>query len=117
MNVFAQEVGAPTAQDFTSYGNITAPYFSTASITDILNGPGPFGLVTIIFFMAGSLLLIFLILGGIELMTSRGNPDSISNGKKRITNALIGMIIVFTSYWITRLVGVILNIQPLIDLF
>lgn len=68
--------------------------FKNGTVADIINA-----LVPYIFALAGLLLLIFLILGGFELMTSGGSPEKIESGRKKIMAAVIGFLIIFVAYW------------------
>lgn len=68
-------------------------------------------LLTYIFPAAGILLLLYLIWGGFEIMLSGGNPKNIEEGKAKITNALIGFIIIFVSYWIVQILTIALGLR------
>ena len=59
------------------------------------------------FVLSGLILLFFFILGGIGMISSAGqsDPQKAEQAKKTITSALIGFVIVFTSYWIVKLIG------------
>jgi hypothetical protein len=70
-----------------------------------------------IFGISGILLLLFLLFGGLQLMFSAGDPKKTQSAQGKITNALVGFIIVFLAYWLTQLVGTILNIQIIKDIF
>ena len=74
-------------------------------------------LVPYLFVIAGLLLLLYLIFGGFSLLTSRGDPKAVASARERITFALIGFVIVFVSYWIVQIVGQILGIQAVQDIF
>jgi Type IV secretion system pilin len=80
-----------------------------------LKGQSVGGIISIIlpyvFVVAGLTLLIMLILGGIQLMTSAGDPDKTKLGYGRITHALIGFLIVFIAYFVTELVQVMLGMN------
>lgn len=76
------------------------------TIGDIINMVLPY-----VFVIAGLILLVMLILGGIELMTSAGNPDKVKAGSGRITHALIGFLIVFITYFVSQLVQVMLGVN------
>lgn len=52
--------------------------------------------------MAGIVAVIFLIIGGYYWMTARGNDTQATNGRKTVTNALIGLAIVVLSYVIVQ---------------
>jgi hypothetical protein len=60
---------------------------------------------------AGLILLLMLISGGITLMTSAGSPDKSKAGFGRITGALIGFVIIFVSYFVAKIVEVILGVK------
>jgi len=58
-----------------------------------------------IFGAAGIALLIYLIVGGLQMMTSRGDPKAMQSAQAKITNAVIGFIIVIFAFVIVRLFG------------
>lgn len=60
--------------------------------------------VTIIYGVAGSLALAFFIYGGIMWLISGGNPDRVKKGTEIIKNAVIGLVIIFTSYMIINFI-------------
>ena len=62
---------------------------------------------------AGLVLLLMLIVGGIGLMTSGGNPDKMKAGYGKITSALIGFLIVFVSYMVVQIVERIFGVDIL----
>jgi len=83
-----------------------------------LTGVG--GIITlflnIAFVLSGLILLFFFIMGGIGMIGSAGqsDPQKAEQAKKTITSAVIGFVIVFTSYWIVKLISSLLGIQNLI---
>lgn len=82
--------------------------FKNGNIGDIFNKVLPY-----VYVLAGLILLLMLISGGLGLMTAAGNPDKMKAGYGKITNALIGFLIVFISYFVVQLVEVILGIKIL----
>jgi hypothetical protein len=72
--------------------------------------------LNIAFILSGLILLFFFILGGIGMISSAGqnDPQKAEQAKKTITSAIIGFVIVFTSYWIVKLIGGFLGISNLI---
>ena len=70
-----------------------------------------------IFTTAGVALLVYLIFGGISMMLSRGDPKALEAAKAKITGALTGFIILFISYWIVQIVGKILGIEAINNIF
>ncbi|HJX45747.1 MAG TPA: hypothetical protein VJ399_01085 [Patescibacteria group bacterium] len=80
--------------------------FAGQSLGDIINFVIPY-----IFTAAGLLLLLYLIYGGYHMIISGGEPKALQEARGKVTNALIGFIIVFISYWLVQIVGKILGIE------
>ncbi|KKR89644.1 MAG: protein of unknown function with transmembrane region [Microgenomates group bacterium GW2011_GWC1_41_20] len=78
----------------------------TTKIGDIISSVLPY-----IFGAAGIALLIYLILGGFQIMTSRGDPKAMQAAQSKITNAVIGFIIVFLAFIIVQLLGQVLGLK------
>jgi len=59
--------------------------------------------------IASVILLALLIFGGISIIIGAGssNPESTAKGKKAVTSAIIGFLIIFTAYWIIQIVAII----------
>lgn len=55
---------------------------------------------SIIAIITGIAAVIFIIIGGLTMVTSGGNAEAVSNSRKRITNAVIGLIIVALAWTI-----------------
>ncbi|MBI4157525.1 hypothetical protein HY502_01615 [Candidatus Woesebacteria bacterium] len=70
-----------------------------------------------IFPAAGILLLFYLIVGGFSLMSSGGDPKAVQGAKGKITSALIGFVVIFAAYWIVQIVGIILGLDDIRDIF
>lgn len=88
------------------------PNFSYSSIGDVLSAFVPY-----IFGIAGILLLLYLIYGGLGFMLSGGDPKAIESAKGKITNALVGFVIIFISFWIVQLVGKFLGLDVFGNIF
>jgi len=87
-------------------------------ISDIFNSPfgkgqGFGSLVSIVLsnavVVAGIILAILLIFGGIAIImgAGQGKPETTAKGQKAITSALFGFLIIFSAYWIIRIVETI----------
>jgi hypothetical protein len=74
-------------------------------------------LLPYLFSLAGLLLLLYLLFGGFQLMTSAGDPKKMQEAKGKLTNALVGFFIVFISYWLVQIVGTILGIEVITNIF
>jgi len=88
----------------------TEGLFAKESITigDIITALLPY-----IFVLAGLILFIFLIIGGFGLLTSGGSPDKVKAAQGKITSAVIGFVIIFISYWLVRILEIVLGISIL----
>lgn len=64
-----------------------------------------------IFSAAGIALLIYLLIGGLQMMTSRGDPKAMQSAQAKITNAVIGFVIVLLAFIIVRLLSRVLGLE------
>lgn len=74
-------------------------------------------LVPYLFGLAGILLLIYLIWGGFGLMLSKGDPKAVEGAKSKITNAVIGFVIIFVAFWLVQILGQIFGIEQFKNIF
>ncbi len=65
--------------------------------------------------LAGIILLVILIMGGISMIQGAGksDPQKMEQGKKAATSALIGFVVVFAAYWIVQLIVTITGLPLL----
>lgn len=75
------------------------------------------GLLPYIFVFGGILMLLYLIYGGLHLMISRGDPKAVQEAKGKITNAIVGFLIIFASFWIVQIIGRVFGIEVFISIF
>jgi uncharacterized membrane protein len=80
----------------------------SATIGDFIKNSG---ILNYVFSAAGIALLIYFILGGFQLMTSRGDPKAMQAAQAKITNALIGFVIIIIAFFIVQLLGQLLGLQ------
>lgn len=102
------------AQNFGDIQRFALPEFkfSDSTIGGMVSSFLPY-----IFALAGIGLLLYLLYGGFHLMISRGDPKAIQEAKGKITNALVGFLIVFVAYWIVQLVGLLLGVPAITEIF
>jgi hypothetical protein len=74
------------------------------------------GGIQLLFLIAIVLTLFYLIYGGMDWVMSRGEKQKIDSAKKKITYAIIGLVIVFLSFVIMRIVGGMLGADNLVGL-
>ena len=54
--------------------------------------------------VTGALALIMFVIGGIQWMTAAGNPERVKKGRDTLMWAVLGLIVIFSSYAILRAV-------------
>ena len=72
-----------------------------------------------IYMVAGVLLLFLLIFGGLSIIMSAGasDPKKAAQGKKTVSAAVIGFLIIFASYWIIQIIEYITGLNILNPIF
>lgn len=65
------------------------------------------------FAMVGVLFLIYMLYGGFSILIGFGNEQSVANGQKIMSRALMGLIIMFVSFWMVELLELVLGINIL----
>jgi cobalamin synthase len=77
-------------------------YFTTRFLPQI---------TTTIIAMAGVTAVLFMIIGGIQILTAYGNDEKIGKAKKTITFAIVGLLVAILSYAIVMIISSI-NLGP-----
>ena len=90
----------------------TVTYGTNVTIGKIISDILPY-----IFWITGILLLVYLLMGGFQLMFAAGDPKKVQGAWGKITNAVIGFVIIFVAYWVTKLIGQVFNIDAIKTLF
>jgi len=67
--------------------------------------------------IAGIILLLYLIYGGFQFLTSGGDPKKAQEAQSKITQAIIGFVIIFAAYWIVQIVANVLGLEKIKDIF
>jgi hypothetical protein len=98
---FAQsKINLTPTGDFAAIGNITVPGIISGAISLIMLA------VALIFFF-------ILILGGLKWVMSEGDQKAVEAARNQITNALIGLAIVFSAFAIMKLIEIVFGISLL----
>ncbi len=92
--VFAVKINNPNTDYFVNIGD------------NSFKGIILFVIEKILLPIVGIISILFIIIGGFQFITSHGNEEQAEAGKKTLTNAIIGLVIVILSYII---VAVIIN--------
>jgi hypothetical protein len=103
----------------------------SVSITPVgkLSSPGPFSigalqalitrisgnLVNLLFFLGGTLAVLYILYSGFQLITAGGNSDRVKIARQGIINAIIGIIIMMSTFVIVRLTSTIGETAATID--
>ena len=74
-------------------------------------------LLPYLFTLAGLLVLVFLLYGGLSLMLSRGDPKATAAAHDKITYAIIGFVVILTSFLLIQIIGRFLNIEAIQNIF
>lgn len=69
----------------------------------------------IAFVVAGIVLLVSFIIAGISLISGAGqnNPEKLEKSKQALTSTVIGFVVVFTAYWIVKLIQQVTGVELL----
>lgn len=86
------------------------------NLPDQLSTPG--GIVSrflgkFAFPIAGFILFLMLIWGGVEMMAGSATSKSIDAGKQRVTAAIGGFLLLFVSYWLAKIIELMFGIKIL----
>ena len=92
--------GTPTPDGLLQQGGI--------NIGTIINS-----LLPLVFWFAGILLFVYLIYGGYKMLTSMGDEGAIEEAKGTITNAILGIAIVFVAYFVAQWMASVFGINDL----
>ncbi len=66
-----------------------------------------------IYVAAGLVIFFMIVFGGFTIVANAGNSEKTKEGSKIITSALIGLLVLFGSYWIIQIIQVITGVQIL----
>jgi len=64
-----------------------------------------------VYILAAIILFFLIIFGGFSIITSAGDPEKAKEGQQTLTAALIGFLVIFTSYWIIQIIEVLTGVN------
>lgn len=72
-----------------------------------------------VYILAGVLLFLLLIFGGLGIIMGAGSGDAkkTAQGQQAVTQALIGFVLIFASYWIIQIIEIITGLKILSPVF
>lgn len=62
-------------------------------------------MMTFIIGISGGLAFLLMLLGAFQMLTSAGNPETLHAGRERLTNAVIGLLIVIFATLLLQIIG------------
>lgn len=68
-------------------------------------------IIPYLFVIAGLILLFMLIYGGFHMMVAANDPKGLQEARAKITNALVGFLLLFISYWLVQIIEVIFGVS------
>jgi hypothetical protein len=66
-----------------------------------------------LFPLAGIILFFFLIAGGFLYLISAGNEEQTKKASTMLTNAIVGFVILFVSFWLMKLLQFVFGFEVL----
>ena len=85
----------PLANNFTSFGDLFSVVLKN------------------VYVLVGLVFLFILILSGLSYILSAGNKEKTQKAAAGITNAILGLVVVFGSYWIIQIAELITGVDIL----
>ncbi len=64
-----------------------------------------------IYVASGVIIFFMILIGGFTILSNAGDTHKIQDGQKTITSAIIGLVVVFGSYWIIQIIQVLTGIS------
>lgn len=56
--------------------------------------------------MAGGIAFLLILMGGLQIMTSAGNPEQLNAGRELVSSAVTGLLIIIFSIFLLQFIGV-----------
>ncbi len=104
--MFMQIVHAQDEQQPIPHTDPVVPVLGPKSLPDIFNF-----IINLVLGIGIALTIIFLIIGGIQYITSRGDQKAAEAARHTLTNAVIGFIIVIGAFTIKQIIGGALDVE------
>jgi len=94
----------------TTNVNLTPPG-QFGKLGDLSIGGMVSGLINLVLVLAALVFFFMLVWGGIRWITSQGDKGNVENARNQITNALIGLAIIFAAWAIMKLIETLFGIS------
>jgi hypothetical protein len=87
-----------SSSPFASLTSLRPSFYVTTAINILLGGAGVFS-------------FLFLLMGGVQWITAGGDKDAVEKARKKVVNALTGLVVVFSAYAILYIIRVLFNVD------
>jgi len=104
--VYAAETLKLTNDSSSSFKNL-----ENLSASGIISGA-----ISLVLILVALVFFFILVIGGLRWITSGGDEKKVGEARGQITNALIGLAIIFAAWAIMKLIGTVFGITILGDL-
>lgn len=108
-------VGTAESDGLDQFNPLLIAKSEDIAVQDDLSTPG--GIITRVlryaFPIAGMILFVMIVIGGFQMVASATSSKSIETGKQRISNAVVGFLLLFVSYWIVQVLQVVFGFKLL----
>ena len=105
----AQQTSRPSIIPGDTKENLLLPTSGSTDLSEEQFFGGVFlpNITQAIIALAGAFAFVFMIIGGIQILTAYGNEEKIASGKKTVTYAIVGLLIAILAYAIVSIVSAI----------
>lgn len=86
---------------------------SLAGLANLTAGGMISGAISLVLILVAIVFFFILVIGGLKWITSGGDEKKVAAARAQITNALIGLVIVFAAWAIMKLIGSVFGIDIL----
>ncbi len=110
-SVFAQSnpcsiLGGTSNGSVCNFGSSTIPAANCSSLNSTIGE-----IVTLLFFIAGLVFFVMIIISGLKIMTSGGDREKFAGARSSLVYAIIGIVIVAGSFLIVEVVFGLLHVN------
>lgn len=93
-------------------------FFGDNKVGTYANPGGGFGalissILPTVLVISGFILFLYAVFGGFLIISSAGDSKKTDEGKQALTNAIIGFVVIFTSYWLIQIIEIITGVSIL----
>lgn len=69
--------------------------------------------ITAALVFSGIVALVIIIYAGAQYITSKGDPEKVATAKKTLTYAVLGLIVIFLSFFIVGLISTLTGVKQI----